>query len=174
MVSLHQTKKEDQQLSYKALSRRRNSSQKGIRWSGYQTMFSLPKGRWQCWHRWSKLNTVHCVHCMTSLIMCKQYIVAVICYACTNKWACLMFTVKLLPLAPKYFLQNFNGTPHLLVRLDTVASSSGTICVLEWVFLNDSQTFSSRQCYDSYTLLFIHVCADGILGSASVRLVYSC
>lgn len=43
-VSLQQTKKEDQQLSYKALSRR-NSSQKGIRWNGYQTMFSLPKGR---------------------------------------------------------------------------------------------------------------------------------
>ena len=34
------------------------------------------------------------------------------------------------PLAPKYFLQSFNGTPHLLVRLDTLASqgasSSGT------------------------------------------------
>ena len=34
---------------------------------------------------------------------------------------------------------------------------SGTVCVLERVFQNDSQSFSFCQCYDSYTLLFIHV-----------------
>ena len=65
------------------------------------------------------------------------------------------------PLAPKYFLQSFNGTPHPLVMLELSrgAGSSGTVCELERVFQNDSQTFSSCQCYDSYTLLFIHVCS---------------
>ena len=66
------------------------------------------------------------------------------------------------PLAPKYFLQSFNGTPHPLVRLETVASwgtsSSGTV-----LFACSSECFrvifsSSCQCYDSNTLLFIHVC----------------
>ena len=72
------------------------------------------------------------------------------------------------PLAPKYFLQSFNGTPHPLVRLElsrgASSSTSGTVCELEQVFQNDSQTFSSCQCYDSYTLLFIHVCSGWNFG----------
>ena len=97
------------------------------------------------------------------------------------------------PLAPKYFFRSSTDTIYMpdttnthrhttpySCRLETVASwasrganSSGTICVFEPVFQSDSQTFSSCQCYDSYKLLFIHYAVDGILGSASVKLVYS-
>ena len=63
-------------------------------------------------------------------------------------------------MAPKYFLQSFNGTPHPLVRL--------SYC--------NSQTFSSCRSVLRQLHTVIYTCmyaADGILGSASVRLVYS-
>ena len=82
------------------------------------------------------------------------------------------------PLAPNYFLQSFNGTPHPLVRLELAELAEELAAVVPFVSWSEcfrmivrlsvlvSATTATR-CY-----LYMYA-ADGILGSASVRLVYS-
>ena len=82
------------------------------------------------------------------------------------------------PLAPKYFLQSFNGTPHSLVRLELAKLAEELAAVIPFVSWSEcfrmiirlSVLVSATTATHCYLYMYA---ADGILGSASVRLVYS-
>ena len=77
-------------------------------------------------------------------------------------------------------LQSFNGTPHSLVRLELAELAEELAAVVPFVSWSECFRMIVRLSVLSVLLmtatrcyLYMYHAADGILGSASVRLVYS-